>query len=368
LLDFTKRFHSGLNIDDTWRYAGVAEPKSVIIPYLFSLRIGEGTVVDRADYAINRQYGIIDPSMTAEKATIALADDLAYVKADFIRCWFNWRFFEPSPVPEDALDTLLESSYDKWPLDFFVNTLVERGIEIVPVLGCGYERMLPQGLHVDKDRALYLRRLAIHTRLLIRHYRGKVKHWQIENEPNWWSKHVEGGWRSGVSWFDPRGFRGDLLKTLNDSVHEEDPGAMTIINLEGDGGMKDLNQYPPLCDIIGLDFYPNYKASSPINIDVFNQAQKFAKENGKPVIISETGYPSGPRLLGYTEDKQALYVKMAFEKAFALDGINGMGIWRYRDSSWRSFPPQENRFGLKDSRGRPKPAWDALKESVSKLN
>ena len=82
----------------------------MIIPYLFSLRIREGTVVDRADHAINRRYGIIDSAMTAEKATIALADDLAYIKADFIRCWFNWRFFEPSPVPEDTLDALLESS------------------------------------------------------------------------------------------------------------------------------------------------------------------------------------------------------------------------------------------------------------------
>jgi hypothetical protein len=368
LFDFTERFHSGLNIDDTWRYAGLPIPKSVIVPYLFSLRIREGTVIDRADLAMSRRYGIIDPATTAEKATIALADDLAHIHADFIRCWFSWRFFEPSPVPEDTLDALLESSYGKWPLDFFVNTLAERGIEIVPVLGCGYERMLPEGLNVDKDRALYIKRLAIHARLLVRHYKGKVRHWQIENEPNWWRRHVVGGWRSGITWWDPRGFRDDLLKTLNDSVHEEDPGAKTIINLEGDGGMKDLSQYPPLCDIVGLDFYPNYKASSPINIDVFGEAQKFARENGKPVIISETGYPSGPRLLGFTEDKQALYVKMAFEKAFALDGINGMGIWRYRDSSWRSFPPQENRFGLKDSRGRSKPAWDALKESVSKLN
>lgn len=192
MLDFTRRFHSGLNIDDTWRYAGLAEPKSVIIPYLFSLRIQEGTVLDRADYAIKRRYGIIDPTMTAEKATTALADDVAYVKTDFIRCWFNWRFFEPSPVPEDTLDTLLESSYDRWPLDFLVNTLVERGIEIAPVIGCGYERMLPQGLNVDKGRALYLKRLAIHVRLLIRRYRGKIKHWQIENEPNWWRMHVEG--------------------------------------------------------------------------------------------------------------------------------------------------------------------------------
>lgn len=180
----------GINIDDTWRYAGLAEPKSVIIPYLFSIRIPEGTVADRADYAISRQYGIVDPEVSAEEAAESLADDLRDVKADFVRCWFNWRFFEPSPAPEHALDSLLEESYEKWPLDGLVNTLVDRGIEIVPVLGCGYERMLPEGLKVDRNRALYLKRLGIHARLVIRRYKGKVKHWQIENEPNWWRMHV----------------------------------------------------------------------------------------------------------------------------------------------------------------------------------
>ncbi len=103
--------------------------------------------------------------------------------------------------------------------------------------------------------------------------------------------------------------------------------------------MKDLNQYPPLCDILRLDFYPNYNASPPLNADVFDDTQKFADENGKPVIISETGHPGGPRLLGYTGEKQAPYVRMALEKAFSLDVINGLGILRYRDSSWR--PPRE---------------------------
>ena len=174
MLDFTNRFHSGINIDDTWRYAGVPEPKTVIIPFVLSVRIPEGTVFDRADDAISRRYGIINPEEKQEDASVSLAKDLSEVKVDFVRCWFNWRFFEPSPVPPDALDTLLESSYDDWPLDSLVNTLVEKGIDLIPVLGCGYERMLPEGLKVDKDRALYLKRLGIHVRLLIRRYKGKV--------------------------------------------------------------------------------------------------------------------------------------------------------------------------------------------------
>ena len=58
LVDFSKRFHSGINVDDSWRYAGVKEPKSIIIPYLLSLNIPEGTVFDKADYAIGRRSGM----------------------------------------------------------------------------------------------------------------------------------------------------------------------------------------------------------------------------------------------------------------------------------------------------------------------
>jgi hypothetical protein len=367
LLDFSKRFYAGINLDDAWRYAGLREPKSIMIPYLFSLRINDETVFGRMDDAVFRRYGVSGSELMAEKAILSLAEDLADMKVKFVRCWFSWRFFEPSLIGEDRLDALLESSYQEWPLDGLVDMLFNRGIDLVPVLGCGYERMLPQGLSVDKDRDLYLKRIAIHVRLLTRRYKAKIKHWQIENEPNWWRKHSEVGWRSGGTWMDPGGFRERLLKTLNDAVHEEDSGATTIINLEGDGDMGDLSIYSQLSDMFGLDFYPNYKSSSPINTSVFSLADKVSKDTGKPVIISETGYPSGPRPLGYTRVKQAQYVKMACENAFALDGINGIGIWRYRDTTWRSFPPQENRFGLKDNEGNPKPAWDTFRDTISKL-
>src|SRR5690348_14279447 len=152
MLDFARRFHVGLNVDDSWRYAGIDEPKSVIIPHLLSLKIPEGTLFDKADDAIALQFGIHDPGVSAAEATESLAKDLAQAKAEFVRCWFSWRFFEPIPTPEEDLDSLLETSYEKWPLDGFVNTLVKRGLDVIPVIGCGYGRMLPEGLSVDKDR------------------------------------------------------------------------------------------------------------------------------------------------------------------------------------------------------------------------
>jgi len=47
--------------------------------------------------------------------------------------------------------------------------------------------------------------------------------------------------------------------------------------------------------------------------------------------------------------------------------VTGIGIWRYIDTAWRSFPPQENHFGLFDNKGSPKPAWAALSKVIGEL-
>jgi GH35 family endo-1,4-beta-xylanase len=227
--------------------------------------------------------------------------------------------------------------------------------------------MLPQGLEPDPDRALYLKRVSIHARLLVRHHKDRIKSWQIENEPNWWAEHVAGGWRSGLAWVYEHGFRHELLRTLNDAVHEEDASATTIINLEADPVALDPGAYSSYCDILGLDFYPNYKLSHPINTKALKAADQAAKKLSKPVMISETGYPSGPSLLGYSLDNQAKYVEEACRVAHGLNGVTGIGIWRYVDTAWRSFPPQENHFGLFDKKGNLKPAWTEFSKTIKEL-
>jgi len=227
--------------------------------------------------------------------------------------------------------------------------------------------MLPQGLEPDKNKTLYLKRVSTHARLLVRRYKDQVKCWQIENEPNWWTAHEAGGWRSGSSWIRDPIFKQQLLRRLNTAVHTEDSSAKTIINLEADAKTLDPGAYSSSCDIFGLDFYPNYRSSHPINTKVLKLADDVAKALGKPVMISETGYPSGPSFLGYSADGQAEYVASACRDAHQLDGVTGIGIWRYIDTAWRSFPPQENHFGLFDNKGSPKPAWAALSKVIGEL-
>jgi hypothetical protein len=366
-VDLTTRFGFGINVDDSWRYAGAKEPKSIIFPHLLSISLPEGRFLDKLEEMQIRMHGDEEPKAASARAAVALADNLENVGADFVRCWFSWRFFEPRPAPASSLDELAEAGYPEYPMDDLVDTLTGRGIDVIPVLVCGYQRMLPDGLFVDSDPTQYIRRAGIHARLLVRRYKSKLKHWQIENEPNWWEMHEAAGWRRGASWVGSKVFRDDLLKVLNEAVHEEDRGARTIINLEADGPITDVNSFARHCDMLGLDFYPNYKAAEPVNVSVFGTAGEYARASGKPVFIAETGYPSGPALLGYSKQKQAQYVEEAVREAFAKDEINAVGIWRYIDTAWRCFPDQENHFGLIDREGRPKDAWYTLGKVVKSL-
>ena len=367
MLDLRNRFSFGIDLDDPWRYSGTTPPRSIIIPHLLSVSLPEGRTLDEADDREIRAHGESEPATVAGRAVLALAESLVDAKIDFVRCWFPWKYFEPTPIPESSLDGMLDQSYPRWPMDDLVSILTERGIEVVPVVACGYQRMLPQGLTPDANRTLYLKRAGIHTRLLARHYMNQIKCWQIENEPNWWMEHEAGGWRSGLSWVQDRGFRLELLQMLNDAVHIEDPSALTIINLEADARILAPSPYTSFCDILGLDFYPNYKTAHPVNPGVTKLADMVGKTLQKPLLISETGYPSGPSFLGYSPSRQSEYVENASREAFAFANVTGIGIWRYIDTSWRSFPPQENHFGLFDKKGSPKPAWDAYSRVIREL-
>ena len=367
VLDLTKRFSFGINLDDPWRYSGETPPKSIIVPHLLSVGLPESRVLEQADEREILVHADVQPRTAAARAAVALADNLVEAEVDFVRCWFPWKYFEPVPVPESSLNRLFDQSYQKWPMDNLVDTLTNRSIAVVPVVACGYQRMLPDGLEPDKNRQMFIKRAAIHARLLARHYKDRIRSWQIENEPNWWAEHAAGGWRSGVTWVEDQDFKHELLKDLNDALHAEDPNASTIINLEADARTLAPGQFSSYCDILGLDFYPNYRSAHPINPGVSKLANQVGTTLEKPVLVSETGYPSGPGILGYSNENQAEYVEGACREAYSLDHVTGIGIWRYIDTAWKSFPPQENHFGLLDNAGTPKPAWLAYSKVIKEL-
>lgn len=352
------RFRWGVSIDDAWFYAGLPAPKSIIVPYLLSVQLPRGPFrlgIPSSLYNCNCDGSFVQGVTTERDARCRqLAADLKQSGINFVRTWFQWNLFEPH-IDQDTTIT-------QFPLDDFVRELTDAGIEILGVIGNGYQRFLPEGLDADR-LSEYLFRLKESSQQILSRYKGKVSAWQIENEPNWWMEHYATHWRTGEIWLEP-GIQDAILPELSQLVRETDPKSTVIINLEADHERTQWKYYTKFCDVLGLDFYPNYSHSSPVDASKIASATEIKQKAGCSVFIAETGYPSAPIILGYDKDKQSDYIRQACEVARSTDGIEGLCMWKLSDTYWHSFPDQENHFGLLEKNGNPKPAWTEYLEQI----
>jgi hypothetical protein len=348
-----------VSVDDIWVYAGLPEPKSIIIPYLLSVRLPRGPFrlgVPIPLYRPEQGWTLASRDRQDRRSeSMELAADLKEIGVQFVRAWFPWNFFEPKILSG-------ERAVIQFPLDDFVEEMNAAGIKIVAAVGAGYERFLPEGIDTSNVET-YLSRLANASEQIIGHYKGKISAWQIENEPNWWMEHYATHWRSGGVWLEPE-IQQRILQRLHDAVTAQDPSSTIIVNLEADHSKTDWRLYCKFCDVLGLDFYPNYSHSSPVDASRLGFSSEVKRSAGLPVFVCETGYPSGPFILGYDNEKQTQYVKLACETAFENHDISGLSMWRHSDSYWHSFPEQENHFGLLDRGGQRKPAFEEFVSQV----
>ncbi|MCL5067425.1 MAG: hypothetical protein M1368_03615 [Thaumarchaeota archaeon] len=353
------RFRWGVSVDNAWFYAGLPAPKSIIVPYLLSVRLPRGPFrlgIPSSLYKCSCDEPVAQGETSErEERCRQLAADLKQTGIQFVRAWFQWNLFEPRLVGG-------ESTIRQFPMDDFVRELTQTGIEILGVIGNGYQRFLPEGLEAN-NVSDYVLRLKESSRQILNRYKGKVSAWQIENEPNWWLEHYATHWRTGEIWLEP-GVQETILSELSQAVRETDPGSTVIINLEADHAKTSWEYYTKFCDVLGLDFYPNYSHSSPVDASKLATAAQIKQIAGCPVFIAETGYPSGPLILGYDKEKQAEYVRQVCEVARSTEGINGLSMWRFSDTYWHSFPDQENHFGLLEKNGEPKPAWQEYVQQI----
>jgi hypothetical protein len=348
------KFSWGMNIDNVWTYSGMPPPKSAVVPFLVSLRLSRGPIDvfehPSARQAIEEHLKLPDgseaPSLVKEVCE-DLVIRLKEAKISLVRAWFPWNYFKRNVLDEEPLS---------FALDTFVQTLKSNGIGIIGVLANGYSRFLPQGASVEHLQE-YLKPLVVSWQQIVRHYGGSIDTWQIENEPNWWEGHIAVNWRSGLIWLE-HGSVEAILHALYDIVRQECPKGKILVNCEADRHNVDWELYAKYCDILGLDFYPAYAHPHKTTAEEIGIVSKDVKKKvGKQLIVAETGQPSGPHLLGYSEEHQAEFIRSACEEAYTSDAIDAFCVWRFSDSYWKSFPMQENHFGLLTREREPKPAW-----------
>jgi len=255
----------------------------------------------------------------------------------------------------ELIDQFIDS-IDWTSMDNQVRRLLNAGLKVLPVVGHGYTSTLP---FIDGDRATpdrlgrdhYLAQQYRQVRAIVERYDGDgykdadgivIKYWQTENELNQAMLTAAWGWRdpswlaaltsSWASW----GFLTDLISTLYQAVHDADPEAVTVQNLHTDihpnishamlqpSWIEAATLWRDYMDLIGYDAYPNYYMADPVLGTVVGERAQTLLEAGcgKPVIVMETAYPTGPEELGYTWDSQAQFIDDAFHTAYAA-GVVG---------------------------------------------
>jgi hypothetical protein len=292
-------------------------------------------------------------------ASIPIATDLG---VRWMRTQVTWRQVEPTladatlTVADVDANPQLVSDYianGDWAWsDAMLAQMLAAGLSPLVIVGHGYTTTLPT---IGGDRATpdrigreqYLGHIYLLARATVERYDGDgvddapggqvVKFWQLENELNQAFFTAVWGWREpsyqaalGSAWED-WGFVTELLETLSRAVRMEDPDAWTTVNFHSDvpGSFNSLFNLPSwqasigewlyLVDIVGFDAYPNYYRAEPVDGQVVGEriAEAVAAARGKPVVIIETGYPSGPAERGYSEASQALYIQESYETAVA---------------------------------------------------
>ncbi len=86
-------------------------------------------------------------------------------------------------------------------------------------------------------------------------------------------------------------------------------------------------------DIVSFDAYPNYYRSTPPSGAVVGERARLIKEYscGMPVVVMETGYPTGSAEAGFDEGKQATFIRDAFDSSVAA-GARGFFLFGARTS------------------------------------
>ena len=97
---------------------------------------------------------------------------------------------------------------------------------------------------------------------------------------------------------------------------------------------------------------------------------KLAARTDKPILVKETGLPSGPQELGFTPDRQALFWRLLSTRVNANDK-HAIAYFEAYDQPWKAenaraefgLHPEEGHWGFYDVDGRAKPALQAVRET-----
>ncbi len=182
-------------------------------------------------------------------------------------------------------------------------------------------------------------------RTLVRRYKGRIKHWEIYNEPNIFF------------WSGPRERYPELLKMAYEAVKAEDPDALVL----GCSTAGIDNKFVQMCLDNGAPFdiltiHP-YRAVLHEESFIRELTQTREQIGGRQNWITEMGWPTVPG--NATERQQASRLVRSYLSAVGSGACNNISWYNFRNDGWNSYYNEEN-FGILYQDLVPKPAYRAL--------
>lgn len=231
-----------------------------------------------------------------------------------------------------------------------VDYTVRQGIE--PLLILNYanphydDDMAP---HTEEGRAAFARYCAF----LAREFRGKVRYFEVWNEPN-----LDGFWRPRSNASD----YAELLKAAYQAVKTEQPGATVVagalsqIDREFTNAVLEAGAWPYFD---AWSVHPYITPRSPAQANLWQNLKGIrdlvAEYGGaKPVWVTECGYPTSPGV--NTEAHQANMVARVYAGSMEHDWLPVFG-WYWFGPDGPDPENVEDRFGLIRSDWTRKPAY-----------
>jgi len=212
-----------------------------------------------------------------------------------------------------------------------------------------------------------------YARATVRHFKDRVKYWEIWNEPD-----------SKTYWLpqDELAAYSALLKRVYPAIKEEDPTAQVVL-----GGMTEAGPYslrriyqkvgPQYFDIINIHPFVDPKKSTAVEtlkgihtslmrvMVEFNDAEKpiWFTELGAPGVQVNTpknGWWHGP---SPSEAEQAEWVRTVYREALKFKGVQKI-FWAFFRDTDDFFHNGVDNFGLVRFDFSKKPAFDAYRETA----
>ena len=240
---------------------------------------------------------------------------------------FQWQRMEPK-----------RGAFDFTFYDRLVDTANRHGISVYAEVGYWTSWTKPYEEEGFRDYCTFLREL-------VKRYKGRIKHWEIYNEPNIFF------------WSGPHERYPSLLKMAYEAVKAEDPDAQVL----GCSTAGIDNRFIQMCleAKTPFDTLTIHPYRSALHEQTFmNELEATRKQvGGKQVWITEMGWPTIPG--NVSERQQAALLARSYLSAIGSGASHNICWYDFRNDGWNPYYNEEN-FGITYQDLTPKPAYRAL--------